>query len=391
MRDNFSEKTKNILASRVAFRCSFPGCSRITIGPGANDSQQVISVGEAAHIYSAAPNGPRNNPNLTTEQRASIENGIWMCKTHARLIDVDETNYSAETLLKWKVDAENSVRERLETLEKEVVPIPLTLVMLDIKLIVRCRWIYVKEETWKFRVYEFVEGDLPKLKEHVSGISSKPDWNRYVVVESQGDGRVLKSASIELDTDGYILCCDLHPKLPRTSPHDVGGDLAMDDDGDLLIADGDFATVHGMDCAIKIIRTNLCWEFGWWANPHLGSNFTNIYKSYHNSEALLNSIVKLEMVRLLTVPAPKGLFDNDSNGGAELSFINRINWVKVQPYDDTKPFLPIIVSLEWGNHETWEGELKIPFGLDDPEEKGESEIITMLQSLLPELRQRPYE
>jgi hypothetical protein len=387
MRDNFSEKTKNILASRVAFRCSFPGCSRITIGPGSGDSQQVISVGEAAHIYSAAPNGPRNNPSLTPEQRASVENGIWMCKTHARLIDVDETVYSADTLLKWKVDAENGVRERLETLEKEVVPTPLTLIMLDINLILRCRWIYVHEETWKFRVYEFVEGDITKLNEHISKVSSKPDWDRYVVVESQGDGRVLKSASLELDTEGYVLCCDLNPKLPRTSPHDVGGDLAMADDGDLLIANGDFATVHGIDCAIKIIRTNLCWEFGWWANPHIGTHFKSIYHKYHQAEDLLNGIVKLEIARLLTVPAAKGLFD-EKEGGAELSFINRINWVKVTPYDEAQPFLPIFVSLEWGNHETWEGELKIPFGLNDPEDKGDDEFTTMIQSLLPELRQR---
>lgn len=369
MRDNFSDNTKNILASRVAFRCSFPACSRITIGPGRGGSQHVISVGEAAHIYSAAPNGPRNNPDLTQKERSSVDNGIWMCKTHARLIDVDETNYSAQTLFQWKLDAENYVRERLETLEKEVVPVPLTLVMVDIKLILRCRWIYVKEETWKFRVHEFVEGDMSKLNEYISKISSKPDWNKYVVVESQGDGRVLRSISLELDAEGCILCCDLHAKLPRTSPHDVGGDLAMADDGDLLLADGDFATVHGIDYAIKIIRTILCWDFGWVGNPFLGSNFKNIYRSYHNSETLLNSIVKLEMGRLLTVPAPKGIFNVDASKSAELSFINRVNWVKVQPYDEKKPFLPIIVSLEWGNHETWEGELKIPFRKIETDEK----------------------
>lgn len=359
MRENFTDKTKSILAQRVAYRCSFPGCTRITVGPGNRDNEHVVLLGEAAHIYSASPNGPRNNADLSAEEKSSVDNGIWMCKAHARLIDVDQTIYSAETLVKWKQDAENFVRERLETLERENFSLPLTLVMLDINLIFQGRWIYVHEETWKFRIYTFVEGSITLLQDYIGKFSERANWNKYVVVESQGDGRVLSAVSLEMDDEGYVLSCDLNPKLPRTNPHEVGTDLAMGDDGDLVIENGDFKLVKGIECALQIISKNLSSEFGWWANPALGSNFKSIYKNYQQCEQL-NSLVKLEIVRLLTVPASKGIFDNGPSK-PELNFINRINWVKVQPHDPLLPYLPLRVSLEWGNNETWDGELKIHF------------------------------
>lgn len=55
MRDNFTLKTKETLAKRVAWRCSFPGCGRITVGAGHKDNNHVINLGEACHIYAASP------------------------------------------------------------------------------------------------------------------------------------------------------------------------------------------------------------------------------------------------------------------------------------------------------------------------------------------------
>lgn len=361
MRDEFSEPTKRILASRTAYRCSFPGCTRITIGPGSNNNKHVISIGEAAHIYSAAPNGPRSNPHLTTQERISVDNGIWMCKTHARLIDVDEMNYSADTLQKWKTDAENFVRERLETLEKEIFPEPLTLIMLNPKLILECRWIHVEGETWKFKLYNFIDGDKNTLNDHIAKFPTLKNWEKYILVESQGDGRLVHSLSLTQQGDGYVLCCKLWPKLPRTNPHELGGDIALEDDGDLAFSNGDFKIVSGLDNAFQIIRTILSWEPGWWANPYLGSNFNAIYRKHNENLELLNRIVKLELVRLFTVSTPGGIIDHSEEMAPELNFINRINWVKIQQSEPSKSYLLVFISLEWGNNENWEGELKIPF------------------------------
>lgn len=104
-RDDFSEETKRIIAGRVGYRCCFPGCAQETIGPN-TEMEKRTSLGEAAHITAAAPGGARYDSSITSEQRKSAENGIWMCRIHAKLIDADATKYPVELLRKWKADAE---------------------------------------------------------------------------------------------------------------------------------------------------------------------------------------------------------------------------------------------------------------------------------------------
>jgi hypothetical protein len=104
-RDEFKASTKSRLAGRAQFSCSFEGCSEITIGP-ASGHQGVINTGEAAHITAAAPDGPRFDPGLTPEQRRSADNGIWMCRRHAWIIDHDKQTYTVDVLRRWKAERE---------------------------------------------------------------------------------------------------------------------------------------------------------------------------------------------------------------------------------------------------------------------------------------------
>ncbi|BCL29153.1 hypothetical protein GCM10017557_40120 [Streptomyces aurantiacus] len=63
-------------------------------------------MGEAAHIYAASPRGPRYNASMTPHERKSIQNGVWLCKTCAKIIDAEEAAYPPETLRVWKQHAE---------------------------------------------------------------------------------------------------------------------------------------------------------------------------------------------------------------------------------------------------------------------------------------------
>jgi len=108
-RDEFSQTTIDILAKRAGYRCSVPGCHRLTIGPAA-EADKAFNQGTAAHIISASPDsGPRADPHATREIRKSINNGIWCCGTHGRLIDSDESRYSVELLRQWKKDHEDAI------------------------------------------------------------------------------------------------------------------------------------------------------------------------------------------------------------------------------------------------------------------------------------------
>ena len=104
-RDDFTIKTKETLAKRAAYRCSNPACRRLTVGPGSEESA-YINVGVAAHICAAAENGPRYDAEMSSEERKSIRNGIWLCQTCAKLIDSDVDQYTVKTLHSWKRSAE---------------------------------------------------------------------------------------------------------------------------------------------------------------------------------------------------------------------------------------------------------------------------------------------
>lgn len=116
-RDDFSPKTKDVLAKRVGYKCSNPSCQITTSGPH-SDPNKAINVGVAAHICAAAPGGPRYDPLMTREERTSAENGIWLCQTCATLIDIDEKIYSVKTLQEWKKKAEQRAEINQTTIAK---------------------------------------------------------------------------------------------------------------------------------------------------------------------------------------------------------------------------------------------------------------------------------
>lgn len=107
-RDNFSNITKEQLAKRVGYRCSFPECGAPTFGPSDEGNFRTTNVGTACHIAAASkgPSARRYVKSMTSAERKHIDNGIWMCRTHGKLIDDDETRFTIEILNKWKEIAE---------------------------------------------------------------------------------------------------------------------------------------------------------------------------------------------------------------------------------------------------------------------------------------------
>lgn len=101
-REAFTAPIRLKLAQRAAYRCAFPGCSRLTIGPG-EQADAIENSGKAAHIYAASEYGPRGQGLLTSEQLKAITNGIWMCGHHADLIDKNSgERYPVAVLKSWK-------------------------------------------------------------------------------------------------------------------------------------------------------------------------------------------------------------------------------------------------------------------------------------------------
>lgn len=111
-RDEFPQKIKDVLCERVGGKCSNPNCRCETKGPHSVANKRV-SVGQAAHITAASEGGPRYDASLTSVQRRSAENGIWLCEICAKMIDSDPALYSVTLLRSWKYQAEAEQENKL--------------------------------------------------------------------------------------------------------------------------------------------------------------------------------------------------------------------------------------------------------------------------------------
>jgi hypothetical protein len=114
MRDEFPKAVADMLAKRVGNRCSNPACRKRTSGPH-TERDKALNVGVAAHITAASPGGPRYDASLTQEERKSIDNGIWLCQSCAKLVDNDEARYARGLLVQWKQDAEQDALREIES------------------------------------------------------------------------------------------------------------------------------------------------------------------------------------------------------------------------------------------------------------------------------------
>lgn len=113
MRDDFTQSTKELLARRVGFRCSNPGCRKPTSGPQ-DDPRRSVNIGVASHIAAASPGGTRYDSSMIEEARVSIDNGIWLCQNCAKLIDNDALAYSVDILKAWRALAEATAKSEIE-------------------------------------------------------------------------------------------------------------------------------------------------------------------------------------------------------------------------------------------------------------------------------------
>ncbi len=99
---------------RAAGRCSFKECHEECI-EGATEFDEDVVVGEMAHINSDKEDGPRYDPNYPKELLHTYDNLILLCPTHHRLVDKQDSTYTAEELRKWKKEHEEWIKKTYES------------------------------------------------------------------------------------------------------------------------------------------------------------------------------------------------------------------------------------------------------------------------------------
>lgn len=119
---------EKVVIARSGNKCAYPGCVlELTVDPY-NKEDQPKATGKVAHIAGASPNGPRYDPDMSTAERGSANNLIYLCGTHHDAIDAQLHHHTREFLTDAKQNHEQAVARAVRTGLGDVTYVELTVV-----------------------------------------------------------------------------------------------------------------------------------------------------------------------------------------------------------------------------------------------------------------------
>ncbi len=351
-RDDFLKRTKTALAFRAAFRCSFTGCGQITVGPSDEGPDRSVSVGVAAHICAASPGGKRYDASMTPDQRSAIGNGIWLCATHARLVDGDECIHTVESLREMRRANEEHCKRELSGGVGVFAGEDLIALGPDVVAVGRMR--SIASSTWTVVLRCFLAGDVSTLLAYIERCGQAPEEDRYVLLNEFGDGRVLTGApSFSSTSEGYEVRCPIAPSAERVDAHNLPSDYARSD-GDLVLEQGRWTTVSGLTALPQNIRSKLLLMRGESPmHPTFGSRMSEYCEAFIDSP-WLDRILRLDIIRLAAIP----YYDKISSTRATpLKCVNLVHGVEVGQVQGEQ--LPLEVNLHVNGVGAWRCKIEI--------------------------------
>jgi hypothetical protein len=244
--DNFNKQTKQFVALRAGLPWSFTGCPQRTAGPSEESAMAVTIVGDAAHICAAAPSGRRYVASMSPEERSHIDNAIWLCATHARLVDRDEVTFTIEGLRQMRRDRESACAREIQLASNQSVHAH-DLIAVGPEIVCTGELLGINGSEWSLHISNFVSGDFHALIAYGEKFPQSPQGDRYIIVNALGDGRVLAAApNLTKSESGYLLQCRIEPSFPRIAAQKLGSQWATStENGDLFLEKGSGPANHG--------------------------------------------------------------------------------------------------------------------------------------------------
>lgn len=299
-RDEFPKSVRTALALRANYRCSF--CGRATSGPSDESPAAVASIGVAAHIHAASPGGKRYRLSMSSEERSSIENGIWLCATHGTLIDQDSEKFTATLIREMRRKHEAKVADEIGG-EAERSEENSDLVALGPDVVFLGAIVKISRSEWQLRLIHFVIGDIGALIACIEGFSSRRRLNQYILVNSIGDGRLLTDPPfLKIEGSDYVIYCATSLAFPRIDAPNLLADMKVGPTNDLVVENGDIAMVSGVESLSQKIMLTLSVKKGELPfYPEAGSRLSEYYYLYHETK-WLGRLIKLEIIRAAAIP-----------------------------------------------------------------------------------------
>lgn len=234
-RDNFSERIKLAVAARAGWHCSLVGCTKLTVGPSEEAPDAFAKIGKAAHICAASPGGPSYDVSMTPEERAGIDNAMWLCSDHATLVDRDTVKYTADLLRAMKRAHEANCTRAMETGTGPSLAGGLLAIGPDV--VCTGDLAAIDAESWTLSLKHFLIGDPHGIISFIDGFQRDAAENRYILSNDVGDGRVLIAPpQLTKQAEGYGLFCRVAPSAVRVDAQNIGSGLAENpEDNDLYL------------------------------------------------------------------------------------------------------------------------------------------------------------
>jgi hypothetical protein len=113
-RDRIPVAQEKVLAIRSGNACAYPRCGEKLVLGALHPQDRDKAVGKVAHIAAASEGGPRYDPAMTTEQRGSADNLIYLCSPHHDGIDSQLHLHTTEFLLEAKRIHERKVARAIQ-------------------------------------------------------------------------------------------------------------------------------------------------------------------------------------------------------------------------------------------------------------------------------------
>ena len=326
------------------------------MGPSDESSEAVASIGVAAHISAASPGGRRYLDSMSSVERSSIDNAIWLCSDHATLIDRDEQTYTIDVLRRMKSEHEANCKSSVkrgsscEGLLGDFFAIGPNVVCVG-------KFLGFENGIWNLHIDHFLIGDLYQLILFIEGFAKSYQGDRYVLVNELGDGRTLTGIpSFSRSGSGYDVRCPVSQSFSRIPAQNLPSDFAYSPNQGFLFENGNFKLLSGLDALPQKIRMNLSHQKG--ESPihrEFGSRFAEFYSEFL-ATPWLDRLLKLEVIRMAAIP-----YHDEILGRQYTPFqcINRVLDMEVladTPHDN---WLPVQVDLDVEGLGRWQCETMV--------------------------------
>ena len=359
-RDDFSKPTIRALALRAGYCCSLAECRRSTVGPSEAGPDKHVNIGVASHISAAAPGGPRYDAKMTSEQRSSITNGIWLCQSHSRLIDVNPEAFPVQDLHKIKLAHEATQVARLAGASAQLQDSDF--IALGPDLVFTGELIGIEANIWSFRLEHFVIGELGDLIRFGESFTDLDPYDRFVLVNALGDGRELAAApQWSKQQQQLFLSVAVIESFPRIDAHNLPVDLALSEDNDIFIANGDLATVRGIDSLPQKIKLCLSTRRGEVLfHPSFGTRIREYSEIFYGTP-WLPRLIKLETIRMACIPHADS---NPANPTTPLMAVLKVEVVEMLSPHGSNGFFQFRFQMDIKGVGTWSQEISIYISRD---------------------------